>query len=48
MNAGHKEALGLNEEYDRMVARASQLRAEVEEAEKELKDFEREKLGMHS
>jgi hypothetical protein len=41
INAGHKEALKLNEEYDR-------LRIKAEQAEKELEDFEREKLGMHS
>jgi predicted phage gp36 major capsid-like protein len=47
MRAGRKEALGLNNEYDKMAARASQLRAEAERAEQELRDFEREKLGMH-
>lgn len=38
--SGQKEALVLNEEYDRLLVR-------VQEAVKAVADFEREKLGMH-
>lgn len=46
MTMGQKEALQLNEEYNRLKKRVEKTQEDATEALASLSDFEREKLGM--
>jgi hypothetical protein len=46
MTSGHAEALKLNEKYDKLIARAELSAKEANEAEEQVRTFEREELGM--